>query len=109
MATGQQDVATTIPGGAEPPALLALRVIRELMAIFKYERAIYLVGAGLGMLLLLYAAYRTIEGSTDPKLAGYYFGSGGIFALAGGRVLYVLNRAFTLMEKVLIGGKDGAP
>ena len=104
-------MATSPPvaGGprAEASVSTALHAVRELMGIFRFERIVYLIGAGAGIALLLYAAWRTINSpELDPKSIGYLFGSGGLFAITGARVLYLLNRSFSLIERVVLSPED---
>lgn len=82
----------------------ALAAIERVMRIFVFERIVYLLGAGAGMGLLLYAVYQAIdEGTADAQFLGLVFGSGGLFAITGGAVLLLLNRSFSLLREVLLG------
>ena len=82
---------------------MALKVVRELVSTFWLERIAYLIGALAGLSLLIYAAWQAIAGEGFKlESAGLLFGSGGLFAVSGARVLYVFNRSFSLLEKVVL-------
>jgi hypothetical protein len=88
--------------GEDKSVDLALGAVRELMNMFRAERYIYLGAAGIGMALLAYAAFLMIyEGTFDLGKAGLLFGSSGLFAVSGARILFLLNRTYNLTEDLL--------
>ena len=81
---------------------VALGAVERLMHIYRFERFIFLMGAAAGMVLLIYAAWLTINGGRyDKESLGYFFGAGGAFATSGAYVLYQLRQTFALVRAIL--------
>ncbi|MEO5973281.1 MAG: hypothetical protein ABIP91_07965 [Sphingomicrobium sp.] len=90
---------------------VALAAVERIVRMFWPERILYLIGAGAGIALLIYAAFQALATPGYPlETAGYLFGSGGFFGIAGGRVLAVFNRSFRILEEILVpkAGQDNA-
>ena len=82
------------------------------MKMYRAERVIYLAGATAGMGLLFYAVLMMIWGGrSDAQFLGLVFGSGGLFATAGGAVLLLLNKTFALVKEIVLtdSGPEAKP
>lgn len=81
---------------------VALGALKELLAMFRVERFVYLVVAALAFVLFVYSAFKLIsdDNTTRPVVVSFLGGSG-LATLSAARVSYFLNRGFSLIEGVL--------
>src|SRR5687768_3651564 len=81
---------------------LTLRAVREMMRMFRAERYIYLGSAAAAVALLVYATIRVIQSPAfSLEQVGLLLGSGGLFAVSGARIIFLLNRTYDLTEDLL--------
>ena len=79
-----------------------LDALDRLMRMFQAERMVYLACAFASFALLIYAAVLMFTTQKiDPTQLGLIFGASGLTAVAGGRVVLFLNRAFNLVEDIV--------
>ncbi|MFT7114586.1 MAG: hypothetical protein ACI8P7_001373 [Candidatus Azotimanducaceae bacterium] len=81
--------------------------IKEMVALFKMERAVYLIITLCSVLILIFAASRMlVNEGTDPLVVFGLFGSGGGIAYSTGRLLKMWSQAMQLIQKAIEQG-DG--
>src|SRR5688500_8374946 len=88
---------------------LALDAVERMIRMFQGERVIYLGSATAAVGLLVYAAFKIISAPEfQLESAGLMFGAGGLFAVSGARVIFLLNRTYDLTEDLIrkLGGLD---
>lgn len=87
--------------------------MERLMRLFQMERILYLVFGFASLVLFVYAAYRVFSSgdftSTDMNIV---LGATGISAACSSRVVYFLNKAFGIIESIVMkkiseGDEDG--
>ena len=80
----------------------ALEAIRGTLQLYWPERFAYLGGTIFALALLCYAAFRRVNtAGFDLAQAGYLFGSGGLFAYTGARVLIFMRPSFQLINDLI--------
>ena len=99
------------PGGGrvvdENLVRVTLDAVERMNKMFRAERFIYLGSATAAIFLLGYAAFLMIRsGNFTLEQGGLLFGSGGLFAVSGARLLFLLNRTYDLIDALIrkIGG-----
>lgn len=85
--------------------------LERIMNLFKYERALYLIFGLVSLLLFVYAAIRLFSSSQiDKEVVTAMLGASGTMAACSARVVFFLNRAFAIIEQLVLGKlekKDG--
>ncbi len=81
---------------------LALDALNRLLKMFSIERYIYLGLTVFSFFLLIFAIYHLI--TTEPVETATLvaiFGSGGLIAVSAGRVIFIFNKAFSVIEELI--------
>ena len=93
-------------GGGTNEMRLRLDAAKEITALFKMERYVYMACCGLAVALLFYCAFRLLQSEKgfDPVVIGSLFGSGGLITFSTGRLIFMWNK---ILEIILMEGKGG--
>ena len=86
----------------------ALDALDRLLKMFMVERYVYLLLTATSFAILLIFGFQlatTRSASNEILIA--VFGGSGLIAASSARISWFLNRAFTLIEKLISGGSDG--
>jgi predicted membrane channel-forming protein YqfA (hemolysin III family) len=79
-----------------------LDALDRLMNMFRAERNVHMIAAGIGFLLLIYAVAMLItQGKADTATVVSLFGAGGVIAFSSARISFFLNKAFKLFEDIV--------
>lgn len=85
---------------------VALNALERLLTIFKVERYVYLLLTALSFILLLYTGYMLVtEKAVNTEALVATIGSAGLVTASSARISYFFNRAFTLIEEMLLNIK----
>lgn len=81
----------------------ALDALDRLLKMFMIERYVYLLLTAFSFVLLIYTAFLLVtkEGANTQMLVAI-FGSTGLIAASSARISWFFNRAFTLIEDLIV-------
>jgi hypothetical protein len=79
-----------------------LGALEYLMAIFKIERVLYLLGGCASLIIFIYASYRMFSsGEVTMDEMTLILGASGVSTACSSRIAYYLNRSFRLIEDIV--------
>jgi hypothetical protein len=87
-----------------------ISALERLMRLFQVERILYLIFGLASLVLFVYASYRMFSaGAPNGTDMAIVLGSTGVSAACSSRVVYFLNKAFGIIEALVVSkNSDGA-
>jgi len=91
-----------LPNHNQPTLDDVIGALERLMRMFDWERKLYLAFGLASFALFLYAGFKLLSGdNVDTQLVAGMLGATSVAAACSARVVYFLNRAFSIVEGLL--------
>jgi phosphoglycerol transferase MdoB-like AlkP superfamily enzyme len=79
-----------------------LDAVERLLNLFRVERMVHLLIGVVAFGMLVYAIALLFKGGVTTQLLVCLFGSSGLITVSSARITYFFNRAFKLVEEVIL-------